>query len=179
MSNFTIRRATSKDAELLSELSAETFWETYSGNPNSDNDDIRSYMKKTYAVELLEEELESESIVFLVAEVDGETAGYARLLMGSRVDGVEGKSPMEISRIYLLARFHGGGHGRTLLEACMGVARKRGCGAVWLSVWKFNPKAIGFYRRMGFRDAGTTTFDLAGTLHEDLLMVREIAESES
>ena len=176
MAGLTIRRAVTEDAELLSRLSAATFWETYSENPNSDNDDIRSYMAQAYAVKVIEEELAAESIVFLLGEVDGETAGYARLVAGNTAEGVPGNSPIEISRIYLLARFHGHGYGRSLMEKCVAVAKQRGCDAVWLSVWKYNPNAIGFYGRMGFRTVGRIMFDLAGTMHEDHVMVREIAD---
>jgi len=174
MSELAIRRAGPADAEMLSRLSTETFWEAYSENPNSDNDDIKAYMAEAYAVDLLTEELESDSIVFLIAEFDGETAGYARLVIGNTAEGVKGRAPMELSRIYLFEKFHGGGHGRTLLDACLEVAKANDCDVVWLSVWKFNPKAIGFYERMGFRPAGKILFDLAGTMHEDLLMAREV-----
>jgi ribosomal protein S18 acetylase RimI-like enzyme len=178
MVELTTRRAAREDAELISRLSTETFWETYSENPNSDNDDIQAYMSEAYAVGLLEQELDHESIVFLLAEFGGETAGYARLLIGSEADVVKGEDPLEISRIYLLKRFHSKGYGRTLLKACLDVARERRCDAVWLSVWKHNPNAIGFYEKMGFQTVGKIMFDLAGTLHEDHVMVKEIVSGE-
>ena len=174
MSKFAIRRAGPEDAAMLSRLSTETFWETYHENPNSDNEDIKAYMAIAYDVGLLTEEIESDAIVFLVAEIGDETAGYARLVIGSTVDGLESEAPLEISRIYLFARFHGRGYGKQLLDACLEVAKANNCDVAWLSVWKYNPKAIGFYERMGFRAAGRVMFDLAGTMHEDLLMAKEV-----
>lgn len=170
MSEFLIRRAGLDDARTISRLSTETFWETYSENPNSDNDDIRTYMAKAYDVDLLAEELKSGSIVFLLAEIDDRLAGYARLSFGEFAEGVDGVEPMEINRIYLLREFQGLGFGKRLIDACFNVAKEKSCDTVWLSVWKHNPEAKGFYEKMGFQSVGRVMFDLGGTMHEDIVM---------
>ena len=53
-------------------------------------------------------------------------------------------------------------------------AAKRGAATVWLTVWNQNPRAIAFYRTMGFTNAGRVSFHLGNDEQTDFLMVRSL-----
>ncbi|HUF02641.1 MAG TPA: GNAT family N-acetyltransferase [Aridibacter sp.] len=179
MAHFEIRIGTVNDALMLSRIGADTFWETYSDNPNAEKDDLRDYIDRAYDEDRLRTELQDEGFRYLVAEVGEDPAGYARLRVGSYIEYVEAKRPLEISRIYLLSEFQGSGRGKALIGKCIEEAERFLCDKVWLSVWHHNDRAIGFYEKMGFEKAGTTSFDLAGTEHEDFVMVLSLVDGKS
>jgi hypothetical protein len=41
---------------------------------------------------------------------------------------------------------------------------------VWLSVWDQNPRAIAFYRKVGFEDVGSTEFGVGSDRQTDRIM---------
>ncbi|MCO6510019.1 MAG: GNAT family N-acetyltransferase [Aridibacter famidurans] len=179
MADFEIRIGTVDDAAMLSKIGADTFWETYGGDPEADKSDLRKYIGRAYDEERIRVELQDEGFRYLVAEMDGQPAGYARLRIGSFIENVDAERPLEISRIYLLSEFQGSGRGRALIERCVEEAERYFCDKIWLSVWKHNEKAIGFYEKAGFEKAGTTTFDMAGTEHEDFVMEKAVLDIET
>jgi ribosomal protein S18 acetylase RimI-like enzyme len=58
------------------------------------------------------------------------------------------------------------------MQGCLDEAVKRGCDMVWLDVWERNSRALAFYRRWGFVEVGTQTFQLGDDLQHDLLLQR-------
>jgi GNAT superfamily N-acetyltransferase len=53
--------------------------------------------------------------------------------------------------IDLLPPFQGAGHGRAMMETFYAVARRAGAAGVHVTVGQAHTRAIGFYRRLGFR----------------------------
>lgn len=78
--NVTIRRATPNDAALLTEMGARTFYESFAAQNTPEN--MASYLASAFTPEALAAELTDERAIFLIAEVDGAAAGYAKLLQG-------------------------------------------------------------------------------------------------
>jgi len=64
--------------------------------------------------------------------------------------------------------------GKTLMDFALARAVELGRSWAWLGVWEKNTAAIGFYRRMGFREAGTHTFHMGGEIQTDYIMRRDI-----
>src|ERR671913_1701574 len=96
-SAVTIRRATPADAALLAELGARTFAETF----DADNrpEDMAAYLASAFSVEQTKRELSDPRSTWLVAEIDGEAAGYAKLHAGEAPECVRGPDPVELARI--------------------------------------------------------------------------------
>src|SRR5688572_21800261 len=97
---LTIRRGTPADARLLSELGARTFSETFAADNTPD--DLAAYLAASFSVAQQTSELEDPASTFLIAEVDGSAAGYAKLHDGKPEQGVEGAKPVELVRLYVL-----------------------------------------------------------------------------
>src|ERR1044072_8544270 len=73
--HVTIRRANSDEASLLAELGARTFHETFAAD--NTEEDMTSYLALHFSVEQQTAELALPASTFLIAEVDGQAAGYA------------------------------------------------------------------------------------------------------
>jgi len=80
---------------------------------------------------------------------------------------------IEIRRIYLLSRFHGGGLGRRLMEAALDAARGAGKRRVVLGAYNENP-VVGFYQRFGFEVVGQRLFQVGQHRYEDVVLALDL-----
>jgi len=174
MPQIDIRRATSDDAKSLTDLSYTTFWYAFAHYPKNAPDDLAHYMRQAFSVEQIADELNDPRAVFLVAEIEGELAGYAKLVCDHIEPGISGEKPIELNRLYSQQKFLGQGVGQTLMDACFDLARENGFDTIWLGVWEYNPRAQRFYEKNGFREVGSHTFVLGSDPQTDLLMQKEI-----
>ena len=81
---------------------------------------------------------------------------------------------VEIKRIYLMAKFQGGGVGARMMAAAVERAQARGARRLWLAVWGQNANAIGFYARQGFIQAGVRKFRVGANTYDDLVLARDL-----
>ncbi|MGH2627709.1 MAG: GNAT family N-acetyltransferase [Anaerolineales bacterium] len=167
-----VRTATGADASLLAELGAETFRASFGAY--SSPEDMAAYLAASFRPEVQAAELADGASLFLIAAVAGEAVGYARLRLGSPPEVVRGRSPMEIVRFYSRKDWIGRGVGRALMRACLEAAEHLGCDRIWLGVWERNQRAISFYRKWGFAQAGTKTFRLGNEVSTDWVMERSV-----
>lgn len=167
------------DAKSLTDLAYTTFWDAFAHHPKNAPEDLNHYMRQAFTVEQLAAELSDENSVFLIAEIDGQSAGYAKLIVGSIEDGITASRPIELSRLYSHQEFLGKGVGQTLMDECFEFARANSHDVMWLGVWEYNPRAQRFYEKNGFREIGKHTFQLGADPQTDLLMQREILSHES
>jgi GNAT superfamily N-acetyltransferase len=167
-----IRRAGPADAALLAELGARTFHETFAADNRPE--DMAAYLASAFSVEQTERELSDPRSIWLVAEIDGAAAGYAKLYAGAAPECVRGPDPVELARIYAARAWLGRGVGALLLRACLEEARRGGHRTIWLGVWERNERARAFYRKWDFRDAGTQIFQLGSDTQTDVVMEREL-----
>ncbi len=174
MSEIKIRKATPEDAEMLTELSYKTFWDAFHEHPKNAPDDLADYMAKAFNFEQIKSEIEDDKSIFLVAEIEGKAAGYAKLIVESVEEPVKAEKPIELSRLYSHQEFLGKGVGARLMEECFAEARSLFCDVMWLGVWEFNPRAQRFYEKYGFYKIGKHVFQLGSDAQTDLLMQKEI-----
>ena len=168
----TIRRGTLADAGLLSELGARTFSETFA--TENTPEDLAEYLATSFNAAQQMAELEDPASTFLIAEVDGNAAGYAMLHDGEPEKGVEGPNPIELVRLYVSREWLGRGIGEQLMRACIDEALQAGHETIWLGVWERNARAQAFYRKWNFRTVGEHMFQLGSDLQRDLLMERPL-----
>ena len=176
-SDLTIRHATVEDAGLLSELGARTFAETFAGDNTPE--DLAAYTAASFSVARMTAELEDPASIFLIAELNGSAAGYAKLHDGEPENCIEGANPIELVRIYVSRDWLGRGAGEQLMRACLDEARQAGHETIWLGVWERNERAQAFYRKWNFRTVGEHMFRLGSDLQRDLVMERSLGEKVS
>jgi len=174
MTPISIRQATLGDAKLLTDLAYKTFWDAFAHHPKNAPDDLAHYMRQAFNVEQTTAELSEPSDLFLIAEIEGQPAGYAKLAFGHIEPGITAQEPVELNRLYAQQEYVGGGVGQALMDECLARARSAGCDVMWLGVWEYNPRAQRFYEKNGFRVVGEHVFQLGSDAQTDLLMQREI-----
>lgn len=168
-----IRPATPEDAPLLADLGARTFRETFEDLCSSQ--DLAAFLAQAYGDAIQRTELLDPARPALVLEAGGQPVGFAQLRLGHREPCIAGPRPVELQRIYVLREAHGQGFGAALMVAAEDLARRWGADALWLGVWEHNHRALAFYARHGFREAGDHIFQIGDQVDRDLILVKELA----
>ena len=169
-----IRHASVLDAATIAAFAARQFAETF--GPDNDPADMALYLDSAFSDSLQRSELEDPERVYLLAYQGDTLAGYALVRMGSENTHVTGAAPAEIQRFYVDRAHHGHGVAATLMAPCTHVAESRGARTLWLAVWERNARAIRFYEKIGFVDAGVHTFQLGNDLQHDRVMMRTLPQ---
>ena len=166
-SGVIIRQAGVSDAARLSLISDATFLETFAGS--IDGDALVAHCREKHAPDYLAKLIEDGAKAWL-AELDGAPIGYA-LLTAPELEAAR-DGDVELKKIYLLSRFHGGGVAKQLFEAALDGAK--GHKRLLLGVKDDNTRAISFYKRQGFGVIGTRQFDVGGELYDDFVFARAL-----
>lgn len=155
-SEIKIRRADVKDACLLAALGGTTNYETYF--ETDEPEDLAKYIADYFNPQAMKIELEDANNSFFIAEVNGKAVGFAELRTGQPAEFVKGENTIELQRIYVLEKMTRHGVGKILLQKCLDEAKARGFASLWLAVFELNKRAIEFYKRQGFEQAGKARF---------------------
>lgn len=168
MNEIIIRRATANEADLIADISRYTFYKTYL--PGNRPEDIDRFLAKQFARERLVKEVFDEENVFLLAMLNKDIAGYAKL-KSNILKMKEGNFPtIEIARLYCMPQCIGKGVGHALMQACIDFALSKNNKVVWLGVWEKNPRAIAFYKKWGFEKFALHFFEMGKDLQTDWVM---------
>ncbi|MEO8035036.1 MAG: GNAT family N-acetyltransferase [Acidobacteriota bacterium] len=117
------------------------------------------------------------NITLVVDAPDGsgeDLLAFAQVRRHSPPDGVTGE--VELLRFYVDRPAHGSGLAHQLMETVLDAARELGGRALWLGVWERNPRAMAFYRKCRFRDAGSHQFVVGTDSQTDRIMVKQLTE---
>jgi GNAT superfamily N-acetyltransferase len=163
-----IRVATPADAATLAAISLKTFVDTFA--PYNTATDMDSYTSVAFNEAKQRRELETEGVVTLLAEEDGDAIAYAQV----RHTPVAPHGDVEIARFYVDQAHHGRGVAQSLMEAVEMHAHNLGATRLWLGVWEHNVRAISFYRKHGFIQCGAQPFLLGTDLQTDWVMNRAL-----
>jgi len=151
----TIRRATIKDAELLSALGKQTFYDTFTGTCTEA--DMKQFLHDYFNLEQVKKELADENDFYFLAEAEGMSTGYVRMMEDySNFERMKKWKALELKRIYVNKNFHGKGVAQELMDFVENFARENKYEVVWLGVWEHNLRAKNFYEKCGFKDSGHT-----------------------
>ena len=165
---MNVRYGTTNDAKILSELGAKTFYDTFAKDNTPEN--IAAHLEKSFSTEIQFNELSQPDMIFLIAESGNIPVGYAQLILNSQDESINRVRPLELRRIYAVKEYIGMGVGKVLMQATLSEARLRNCDCIWLGVWEKNQRAIEFYKKWGFREAGTHVFMLGDDPQNDFIL---------
>ncbi len=167
-----IRNATAADAENIAVLSRQTFYDTFAAF--NTKEDMDKFMNESFSMKALMNEVNDDGNIFLVALMEGELVGYAKLVLSVNPPELGDSAAIEIGRIYAAQKTIGRGVGKALMQQCLLVAAEKRKEIVWLGVWENNQRAIDFYSKFGFEKFGEHDFVLGNDVQTDLLMKKEI-----
>jgi ribosomal protein S18 acetylase RimI-like enzyme len=168
---ITIRFATTADAELIADMSRQTFYETFAASNTKENMDM--FMNQTFTKEALMKEVGTPGSIFFLAYDGDEPVGYVRMCQSA--DSPELVNAIEIARIYATTNAIGKGVGKVLMQQCIAIALEKKKDAIWLGVWQHNQRAIEFYTKWGFEKFGTHVFMLGTDAQTDWLMKKSLS----
>jgi diamine N-acetyltransferase len=160
------------DADALAALGAKTFHDTYAAFNTPEN--MAMHVEATFTPAQQRAEIERSGGCILVAEAGTELIAYAAVTRDIVPPAVGDDHALEIKRFYVDRAWHGLGVAQRLMAQTCQAAAERGAATVWLTVWDQNPRAIKFYRNVGFSDAGVISFHLGNEEQTDFLMVKSL-----
>lgn len=163
-----IRRAQASDAPSLAVLAERTFRDTF--GPRNSPENMDSHCAKVFGAEIQQREIGERGLVTTLAEAEGRMVGFSQLRFASAHASVAARRPAELTRLYVVAEWHGRGVARALMQDALDTAAREGCDVLWLGVWEHNPKAMAFYRKFGLDIVGTHAFMLGQDRQRDLVM---------
>lgn len=168
MENLDFISCNIADLEELQKLSIQTFTDTYQDK----NEPVlfQNHLDLAFNSHKLKSELENPESFFFFVKREEELLGYLKLNVGAAQTEAFGNDSLEIERIYVVQKYQGHGLGRLLIEKSIAFAGSKNKKKVWLGVWEENPKAIAFYKRMGFEVVGTHVFMMGTEAQKDFVM---------
>src|SRR5262245_57399800 len=122
--DLTLRPATLDDAAALGSFAEHVFRDTF--GPFNRPEDMDAYCSKAFSLDQQRRELTDRDLHTALALEHGTIAGFAQLRSGSPPPCVTGPLPIELKRLYVERRFHGGGVAQTLMAHAIELAQRRG-----------------------------------------------------
>ncbi len=160
------RDARGSDAAALHALFQTVFCNTFAHLYPPE--DLQTFLSGV-AVSDWEAQLNDPAFAVRIGEADGVPVGYVKL--GPLKLDVETSVPsLLLDQLYVLPDHHGSGIARELMSWAMDKARRRGAGALYLTVYVDNHRARRFYDRYGFEEVGRYEFMVGNHADEDIIM---------
>ncbi|WP_373425043.1 GNAT family N-acetyltransferase [Mycobacterium simiae] len=132
---------------------------------------IAEFVEANLSATRFAEYLSDPRRAILTARHNGRIVGYAILVH----DTDDRDHSVELSKLYVLADFHGKGVSSALMGAALATAAGWGARSLWLGVNQKNQRAQRFYIKSGFTVNGTRTFRLGPQLEHDYTMIRPLS----
>lgn len=170
-----IRPALPCEAQDLAVLGRRLWRETYAGLIPESN--LALHLAQTFGPARQTAELADPACRILVIDRGDTLLGYALLRAGGPEAGAPPfhfVKPLEVARFYVDRSLHGTGAAQRLMGAALDHAVAANHDGVWLQVWEQNPRAIRFYTKVGFTDAGEATFRVGEQVDRDRLLVHDL-----
>ena len=164
----TARRAEAADAVRLAALAERTFRAAFGSFNTRENMD--AHCASAYGEIIQASEIADPKIETFVCDDSGELVGYAQLRWGIAPSCVLASRPAEIRRIYVDQQCQGKGIAQALMSQMIAAAMRGNADRVWLGVWENNPRAMAFYRKLGFDKVGHHTFRLGDDSQHDWIL---------
>jgi diamine N-acetyltransferase len=170
----TIRRGVPADASALAAFAERTFVETFADDPRNRPEDMAAHIASAFGPSRQAAELVDPGTLTLLAESAGRLVAFAQVRPGEAPACVTEPAARELHRFYVDRPAHGTGLAQRLMAAVQEAVGAAGSTHLWLGVWEFNPRAIAFYAKCGFRDVGSHTFVLGADRQTDRIMVAPV-----
>ena len=174
MEDFYVKELETKDAAFLSQVALVAYADHYL---HLWYDGGKWYMEKYFSVEKLTQEISDINSRFFIAFLKESAAGFLKLNIHAPLEGFEEKNALELERIYLEKNAAGKGIGRKLVELAFKVAEENNKDMVWLKAMDTSEGPIAFYKKMGFKIAGTHRLKhplMKEELRGMVLMIKEL-----
>lgn len=171
MENISIRKSDLGDVSNLTVLKQQVWIATYA--VEGIRTEFSDYVLSEFTTENIRKSIQDSNKLIYIAEIDKHIIGCVEIDFNAKCP-VETKTGPEIAVLYILERFIGMGIGKILLDKSILFCKEMDFKTVWLTVYYKNERAINFYVKNRFKEAGNTYFEMGGNRYENKVMVRKI-----
>ncbi len=147
--SYTIRPATTDDADAVTEMWQETIRQhrNYDSVRWGWNEDAHVGHRR-YVIESIAKE---NNILLVAVDSADRPMGYLMGSTGPTIPGMTARCRGEVSDLFVRSDFRDSGIGRVLMETATEIMKSRGAVYILLYVASANEQAIGFYESLGMR----------------------------
>jgi diamine N-acetyltransferase len=158
---ISIDKATAADYKIIVAIGKPSVEEAHRGSCSTE--ELNEYIEKHYNNEAIRTELSDEKNRYHIIKVDGEPAGFSKIIFNSAHADIEQTNVTKLDRIYLLSKFFNLRLGFELLKFNIGLVKINNQSGIWLYTWTGNNRAINFYQKNGFTIIGSHHFQVTET----------------
>jgi diamine N-acetyltransferase len=171
---WMIRTADKGEVDRLALIGAATFLETFAGILPGDA--IVAHCRTEHGADAYRQLLADPRAAawFAEAEEGGAPVGYALVTKPDLEAADPAGGDLELKRIYSLSHMHGSGIGPKLMECAVEHAEAQRARRLLLGVFKYNVRAIAFYKREGFVPIAERQFRVGNKVCEDLVLAKPL-----
>jgi len=164
---ITVRRITLADADALSAIAKQTFFDTF--KDTCSQTDMQEFLQEYFNEVQVAKELNDEDDLYYFAEINSQPVGYIRFMEDYKsFPLMQQWRAMELKRIYVLKEFQGAGIAQKLMDFMLDFSVQHNYKVIWLGVWENNLRAQKFYEKYGFVNSGHThDFPIGNTAQTD------------
>ncbi len=170
---ITIREADLNDSEVLALLGRVTFDESH-GPYIENKSDLLHHLNSNFSIKKIEKNLEDSNNVYLIIYADKLPVGYAKLILNLEEKNVKSNKVCSLDKIYVLNDFISMKIGYQLFVAIVEKAKALNFEHMWLYTYYKNEKAVKFYLRNDFVEAGRHIFYVNETGYENIVFLKEL-----
>ncbi|MGJ8745370.1 GNAT family N-acetyltransferase [Polaribacter sp.] len=156
-----IKKATVKDAKLLSKIGKASFISSH--GHSASHEDILNYVADNFSENNFVKELQNKENLYYLIENKNNIVGYAKVVLNAINENITDKNITLLSRLYLLEECYGLNLGKEMFKFCIELSKQNHQKGMWLAVWVENKRAINFYEKRGFVKVGTYDFKISET----------------
>jgi GNAT superfamily N-acetyltransferase len=168
-----IKKAKKTDIEVLALLGRLTWAESH-GPYIEDKNILAKYLDENFSIAKTKENLYNSKNIFYILYVDNFPAGYAKIILNEKQEHIASENNCRLERIFILYDFIPLKIGKQLLNYIEEQAKVLELDTIWLSVYIKNTRAIRFYEKNYFRNAGDLDFIVNGKKYENIVFSKTI-----
>lgn len=171
MNKISYGTAKLSEALLISVLLKTVNVQTYATSGISF--EIANYITQRFSPEYIENSIKENEDRLLVAYKNENPIGVAEIIYNATCPIRKINVP-ELSKLYVLDRFHGQGIGHGLLKEVEKQVLKTEAQHLYLEVYVENASAISFYQRQGYEIIGEVDFPMQDNVYKNWVMSKAL-----
>ena len=137
---LVIKKATIKNASLLSKLSIASFLPAHGHSASKEV--IDTYTDANFSEANFIKELSNPIFQYHILYYKEQIAGFSKVIFNFENKNIVDKNATKMERLYLLQEFYNLGLGKELLNFNTAIAKKHNQAGIWVFVWVENLKAL-------------------------------------
>lgn len=167
---MTVRHANSADRPAIRDIARRSLEASYSLSPQA----ITSAIEEWYGESRLEETLEDDDRLLMVAERDDQVVGFSESTLESTAvfeDSSNGQQKAMLLWLHIDPAYRGEGVGTTVFDETRAELQERGANVIQGRVLAENTEGNGFFDQYGFTKVGRRDIEIDGRTHVENIYI--------